>query len=68
MQLLQNATRHTAKWTLEAIGKNWAEYRKDTRELVLKWVENAEREQRLVYPLVQRCAEPGSWPSAEANL
>jgi hypothetical protein len=54
--LLQSATKHTAKWTLEAISKNWSAYRDDTRELVRKWSAKAEREQRLVYPLVKRCA------------
>lgn len=58
-RLLQSATMHTAKWTLDAISKNWSEYREDTRELVRKWAGKADREQRLVYPLVQRCAGLG---------
>jgi hypothetical protein len=53
-RLLQVATVHTSKWTLEAIGKNWAQYRRDTRELLRQWVAKAEREQRLIYPVVER--------------
>lgn len=55
-RLLQTATAHTAKWTLEAIAANWSQYRDETRELMRKWVSKADREQALVYPLVQRCA------------
>jgi len=58
-RLLQTATMHTAKWTLDAIAKNWAGYRSETRELVRKWSEKANREQCFVYPLVQRCAQAG---------
>lgn len=53
-RLLQVATVHTSKWTLEAIANNWAQYRRDTRELVRQWVAKAEREQRLIYPIVER--------------
>jgi hypothetical protein len=56
-RLLQPATVHTARWTLDAIAKNWADYRSETRELVRKWSEKANREQRFVYPLVQWCAQ-----------
>ena len=55
-RLLQTATAHTAKWTLEAIAMNWTQYRDETRHLMRQWVKKAEREQRLVYPLVKRCA------------
>lgn len=58
-RLLQIATVHTSKWTLEAIGKNWSQYRRDTRELLRQWVTKAEREQRLVYPIVERLARRG---------
>jgi hypothetical protein len=56
-RLLQTATAHTARWTLEAIAMNWTQYRDETRQLMRQWVRKAEREQRLVYPLVKRCAE-----------
>jgi len=56
-RLLQTATAHTARWTLEAIAANWSQYRDETRELMRQWMKKAEREQRLVYPLVRRWAE-----------
>jgi hypothetical protein len=58
-RLLQAATTHSAKWTLDAISRNWSEYRSQTRDLVRKWQAKAEREQRLVYPLIERCALGG---------
>jgi len=56
-RLLQTATAHTARWTLESIAANWSQYRDETRELMRQWMKKAEREQRLVYPLVRRWAE-----------
>lgn len=56
--LLQTATKHTANWTLEAISKNWPEYRRETRQLMREWVAKATREERLVYPLIQNCLHP----------
>lgn len=55
-RLLQTATAHTSKWTLDAIATNWSQYRSETRELMRQWQVKADREQRLVYPLVRRCA------------
>jgi hypothetical protein len=55
-ELLQTATAHTSKWTIDAIAQNWPLYRQETRELIQRWVIKAEREQRLVCPLVKRCA------------
>lgn len=55
--LLQKATAHTGRWTLDAIASDWERYRAETRELVSGWAEKAEREQMLVYPLVQRWAD-----------
>jgi hypothetical protein len=57
--LLQKATAHTAKWTLDAIATNWEQYRSETETMVRGWAEKAEREQRLVYPLVRRWAKVG---------
>lgn len=54
-RLLKAATEHTSKWTLQAIAADWPQYRRETRELMRRWVNKAEIEQRLVYPLVQRC-------------
>lgn len=54
-QLLQSAAAHTAKWTLDAIERNWLEYRRETRALVRKWLAKAEHEGRLLFPLVQKC-------------
>jgi hypothetical protein len=54
--LLQTATAHTIRWTIEAIADDWQQYRQETRELIQQWVIKAEREQRLVCPLVRRCA------------
>jgi hypothetical protein len=57
--LLQKATAHTGKWTLDAIASDWDKYRAETRALVSGWAEKAEREQQLVYPLVQRWVNAG---------
>ena len=54
--LLQTATSHTRKWTLAAIEGDWVQYRHETRELLRKWIAKSVQEQRLVYPLLQRCA------------
>jgi hypothetical protein len=59
-RLLQLATVHAGKWTLQAIGTNWTQYRSETRELVARWVAKADEEQRLVYPLVERCTVAGT--------
>jgi len=56
-RLLQTATAHTSKWTLDAIAADWPGYRRETRDLMRNWMDKAEREQRLVHPLVRRCAE-----------
>lgn len=56
-RLLQTATAHTRKWTLEAIGANWSRYRDETRMLMNQWIKKAEHEQQLVYPLVRRCTQ-----------
>jgi len=56
-RLLQSATAHTSRWTLEAIAANWPHYRDETRVLMRQWVRKAELEQRLVYPLVGRCTD-----------
>jgi hypothetical protein len=56
LRLLQTATAHTCKWTLEAIAADWSGYRGETRKLMSEWEDKAEREQRLVHPLIQRCA------------
>lgn len=58
VSLLQKATAHTCKWTLDAIAADWSQYRRDTHELLRCWSEKAEREQQLVYPLVQRWTRP----------
>jgi hypothetical protein len=55
--MLQIAAGHTGQWTLEAIATNWAGYRRATRELMLRWLAKVEREQRLIYPLVQRSVD-----------
>ncbi|HJU77040.1 MAG TPA: hypothetical protein VJ597_03820 [Sphingomicrobium sp.] len=55
-ELLQTATAHTSKWTIDAIAQNWPQYRQETRALIQQWVIKAEREQHLVCPLVRRCA------------
>ena len=55
--LLQTATSHTRKWTLAAIEGDWIQYGHETRELMRKWIAKSVQEQRLVYPLLQRCAE-----------
>lgn len=56
VRLLQKATAHTGKWTLDAIATDWEQYRKATRELVAHWAEKAKREQQMIYPLVERWA------------
>ena len=53
--LLQKATAHTGKWKIDMIASNWPQYRRETRDLMHRWVAKAEREQLLVCPLVRRC-------------
>jgi hypothetical protein len=55
-RLLQIATTHTGKWTLQAIAEDWPQYRVETRQLIARWIAKSEQEQRLVYPLVERCS------------
>lgn len=52
--LLRKATAHTGKWTIDMIASNWSQYRRETRDLMQRWIAKAEREQALVCPLVRR--------------
>ena len=56
-RLLQTATVHTSKWTLDAIAADWAGYRRETQKLMRQWTEKAEHNHRLVHPLIRRCAD-----------
>lgn len=52
--LLEAATAHTGKWTLDAVRANWPEYRRATREVARRWLERAKADQQLLYPLVKK--------------
>lgn len=53
-RLLEAATAHTGKWTLDAVKANWPEYRRATREVARRWLERAKADQQLLYPLVKK--------------
>lgn len=53
-QMLRDASAHTGKWTLDAIADNWEEYRGATRQIARSWMEKANWEQQLIYPLLNR--------------
>src|SRR6185369_1061774 len=59
LRLLKAATAHTARWSLAAIEEDWEEYRAQTRNLMRSWITKANREQRLIIPLVQMIASQG---------
>lgn len=53
-RMLEAASAHTSKWTLDAVVANWAEYRSTTREVARHWLERAKADQQLLYPLVKK--------------
>lgn len=53
-RLLEAASAHTSKWTLDAVNANWPEYRLITREVTRRWLERAKADQQLLYPLVKK--------------
>lgn len=52
--LLRLANAHTAKWTLDAVERDWYTYRLETRGLTSRWKTKALREQKIIFPLLQR--------------
>jgi hypothetical protein len=55
-RILQAATMHTAKWTLDAISRDWRNYRLETRALVSRWRAKSDRDAQLIYPLLRKAA------------
>lgn len=55
-QMLAAASAHTSKWTLDAVEADWPAYRRATREVARLWLEKANAEQRLLYPLLKKHA------------
>lgn len=55
-RILQAATVHTAKWTLDAISSNWLTYRRETRALVSRWRAKSDEDAQLIYPLIKKAA------------
>jgi len=53
-RLLQIATQHTGKWTLEAVSSDWPGYQRATREMMRRWLARAQVQQQLLHPLIQR--------------
>ena len=53
-RILQMATAHTAKWTLDAISTDWIIYRRETRRLVDRWRAKANRDEQLIYPMIKK--------------
>lgn len=53
-RILQAATMHTAKWTLDAISGDWLTYRRETRALVSRWRAKSDKDAELVYPLINK--------------
>jgi len=52
-RILQAATSHIAKWSLDAISRDWLNYRQETRALVSRWQVKSDRDARLIYPLLK---------------
>ena len=55
-RILQAATAHTSKWSLDAINSDWHTYRRETRALVSRWRSKSDQDARLIYPLVKKAA------------
>ena len=53
-RILQMATAHTAKWTLDAISTDWITYRRETRTLVDRWRAKANHDEQLIYPMIKK--------------
>lgn len=53
-QMLEAASAHTNKWTLDAVEADWPEYRRATREVARLWLQKAKTEQQLLYPLLKK--------------
>jgi len=51
-RILEAATAHTAKWTLDAISRDWLNYRRETRALVSRWRAKSDHDAQLLYPLI----------------
>jgi hypothetical protein len=56
-RILQAATLHTAKWTLNAISEDWLTYRRETRALVSRWRAKANQDAKLIYPLIEKAVD-----------
>lgn len=50
------ASKHTGKWTLEAIAADWSEYRKATSQITRCWMEKVGWEHEVLCPLLKRAA------------
>jgi hypothetical protein len=55
-RILQAATAHTSKWTLDAISCDWHNYRRETRALVSRWRSKSDQDAQLIYPLIKKKA------------
>ena len=55
-RILQAATVHTAKWTLDAISCDWLNYRKETRALLSLWRAKSDQDAQLIHPLIKKAA------------
>lgn len=53
-QMLEAASAHTGKWTLDAVKANWPEYRRATRDVARRWLERAKADQQLLYPMIKK--------------
>lgn len=53
-KMLEAASAHTGKWTLDAVEASWPEYRRATREVARRWLERAKTDQQQLYPLVRK--------------
>ena len=52
--ILQAATAHTSRWTLDAISRDWTTYRHETQTLVSRWRSKSDQDSRLIYPLIRK--------------
>lgn len=53
-QMLRAAAAHTAKWTLDAVDANWAQYKAATRQIAQLWTEKMKTDQEFICSLLRR--------------
>lgn len=55
-KLLEVASDHTSRWSLDAVNANWPEYRRVSRDVARRWLERAHSDQEVLFPLLRKYA------------